>query len=80
MPDDEWGHRVHAIVQAADPAAPPTAEELRAHCKERLASYKVPKTYELVDRVPRTEAGKLNRRDLGAERAPSPSDGGTMAR
>ena len=69
VPDDEWGQRVHAIVQVRDPAHPPTAEELRAFCKERLAGYKVPKTYEVVDRVPRTDAGKLNRNDLGNERA-----------
>lgn len=66
--DDEWGQRVHAIVQPVDPTRPPGVEELRAHCKERLAAYKVPKTYEIVDRIPRTEAGKINRTDLGAER------------
>jgi bile acid-coenzyme A ligase len=69
VPDDEWGHRVHAIIQALDPAHPPTAEELRAFCKTRLASYKAPKTYEFVDQVPRTEAGKLNRTQLGQIRA-----------
>jgi bile acid-coenzyme A ligase len=69
VPDDEWGQRVHAIVQVADPANPPTAEELRAFCKERLAAYKAPHTFEVVDRVPRTEAGKLNRTALGQERA-----------
>ena len=69
VPDDEWGQRVHAIVQVRDPAHPPTAEALRAFCKERLAGYKVPKTFEVVDRVPRTEAGKLNRTDLAKERA-----------
>ena len=58
VPDDEWGQRVHAIVQVSDPANPPSADELRAWCKERLASYKVPKTVEIVERVPRTEAGK----------------------
>lgn len=68
VPDDEWGHRVHAIVQPVDPRNPPTAEELRALCKERLASYKVPKTVEVVERIPRTEAGKLNRTRLGEER------------
>ncbi len=68
VPDDHWGHRVHAIVQPSDSSNPPSAEELRAHCKQRLASYKAPKTYELVDRVPRNEAGKLNRTKLGAER------------
>ncbi len=69
VPDDEWGQRVHAILQVADPAHPPTDDELRAFCKERLASYKVPKTFEIVERVPRTEAGKLNRTTLGTERA-----------
>jgi bile acid-coenzyme A ligase len=71
VPDEEWGQRVHAILQVADPAQPPTAEELRAYCKHRLAGYKVPKTFEIIDRVPRTEAGKLNRVDLGIARADS---------
>ena len=69
VPDDEWGHRVHAIVAPHDPAHAPTVEELREHCRSRLAFYKVPKTYEIVDALPRTEAGKLNRTALAAERA-----------
>lgn len=69
VPDDEWGHRVHAIIQPADPDNPPSAEELRAFCKQRLASYKVPKTLEMVEVMPRTEAGKLNRTALGEARA-----------
>ena len=68
VPDEEWGHRVHAIVQPADIESPPTDDELRAWCKERLASYKVPKTFEHVKVMPRTEAGKLNRTALGEER------------
>jgi bile acid-coenzyme A ligase len=67
--DNEWGQRVHAIIQPRDPHAPPDLDELRSFCKERLASYKVPKTYEVVDRITRTEAGKLNRNRLGAARA-----------
>jgi bile acid-coenzyme A ligase len=68
LPDPEWGHRVHAIVQATDPDAPPTVDELRAHCKERLAAYKVPKAFEVVDQIPRTAAGKVNRSRLVDER------------
>jgi bile acid-coenzyme A ligase len=72
--DDEWGQRVHGIVQVADPAAPPTSEELRAFCRDRLAAYKVPKSFEVIERVPRTEAGKLNRGTLGLERStPAPT-------
>src|SRR4029077_19628041 len=47
--DDEWGGRVHAILEVVDSAHPPTDAELRTFCKERLASYKVPKTFEIVD-------------------------------
>lgn len=63
--DPEWGHRVHAIVQPVDVNSPPSIEELREFCKERLASYKVPKSFDFVSVVPRTEAGKLNRTALG---------------
>jgi bile acid-coenzyme A ligase len=69
LPDDEWGERVHAVVQPADPGAPPPVDELRTHCRERLAAYKVPKTIELVDRLPRNDAGKIRRGDLARERA-----------
>lgn len=69
LPDEEWGERVHAVVQPTDPAHPPTADELRAYCRERLASHKVPKTVELVVGLPRTEAGKIRRGDLVRERS-----------
>jgi bile acid-coenzyme A ligase len=68
LADEEWGRRVHAIVQPAAPAAPVPAEELIAWCRARLSPYKVPKSIELVDALPRSEAGKLNRGVLVAER------------
>jgi bile acid-coenzyme A ligase len=71
LPDDEWGHRLHAIVEPANSATPPTAEELRRHLKERLASYKVPKEFEIVAHIGRTEAGKINRSALVTQRAGS---------
>lgn len=69
VPDDDWGHRVHAILQLREGAPSLSADDLRAWCKTRLTAYKVPKTYEIVDRVPRTAAGKLNRTTLGNQRA-----------
>jgi bile acid-coenzyme A ligase len=69
LPDAEWGQRIHAIVEPANPADPPTDDELRAYCRARLVAYKVPKSIEIVDRMPRTEAGKINRTALIAERA-----------
>jgi bile acid-coenzyme A ligase len=68
VPDVEWGHRVHAIVQPTDPANPPTADELREFCKSRLTAYKAPRTFEFVEMIPRTEAGKLNRTAIGLGR------------
>ena len=62
--DPQWGRRVHAIVEPTDPTAPPTSAELIAYAKGRLAAYKVPKTVELVDVVPRSEATKVNRGQL----------------
>jgi len=66
--DPEWGKRVHAIVEPYDPAAPPDRAEVIAYAKARLAPYKVPKTVELVERIPRSEAGKVSRSALIAER------------
>ena len=68
VPDAEWGHRVHAIVQPADPANPPDPVALREFCKDRLAAYKAPKTFEFVEPLPRTPAGKFNRTALGEAR------------
>jgi bile acid-coenzyme A ligase len=67
LPDSEWGHRVTAIIEPSDAAHPPSPDELRAHCKDRLASYKVPKSFEIVERIPRTAAGKVSRSRLAEE-------------
>jgi bile acid-coenzyme A ligase len=67
--DAEWGHRVHAIVQPVDLDHPPDPAELRDFCKARIAAYKAPKTFEFVDVLPRTPAGKVNRTALGEARA-----------
>lgn len=71
LPDPEWGRRVHAIVEPVDATCPPSPDELDAFARARLATYKVPKAYEIVDQIPRTDAGKVNRGALTAERAPT---------
>ena len=68
LPDDEWGQSVHALIQPRDATHAPSSAELRAHCRARLAAYKVPKAFETMERLPRTEAGKLNRSELVNER------------
>ncbi|MFB4300994.1 class I adenylate-forming enzyme family protein [Actinomadura sp. NTSP31] len=62
--DPEWGRRVHAVLEPADHAAPPTAAEIIAYAKGRLAAYKVPKTVEIVEAVPRSEATKVSRKAM----------------
>jgi acyl-CoA synthetase (AMP-forming)/AMP-acid ligase II len=59
MPDPEWGEAVTAFV-VLDGAA----DDLIAHCRERLAGYKVPRAVHAVDALPRNAAGKLLRREL----------------
>jgi bile acid-coenzyme A ligase len=61
LADPEWGRRVHAVVQLADSATPLTERQVIAYAKTRLAAYKVPKTVEFVDEIPRTAATKVNR-------------------
>lgn len=68
LPDDEWGQRVHAIIALSAEGAGPTVEDLTAHCRARLATYKAPKSYEFVDRLPRDDGGKLRRSALVSER------------
>ena len=59
--DRRWGRRVHAVVQPLDVTQPPSAEAVIRYAKDRLAAYKVPKTVEFIDEIPRTAATKVNR-------------------
>ena len=61
--DPEWQQAVTAVVVLA-PDAEVTPDELRHHCAETLAGYKVPKRVELAAALPRTPSGKLRRRAL----------------
>ncbi|MFN3945394.1 MAG: AMP-binding protein [Allosphingosinicella sp.] len=62
IPCPEAGERVKAFVVAGDAGL--TEEELRAHCREQLTAYKVPKQFELVADLPKSPVGKILRREL----------------
>lgn len=66
LPDPEWGARVCAAV-VAEPGASVDPAELDAELRERLAGFKRPRDYALVDELPRNALGKLDRR-AAAER------------
>jgi fatty-acyl-CoA synthase len=56
-PDERWGERVTAVVQAR-PGAAPSLEDLQAHCRANIAGYKVPRALFLVDQIQRQPSGK----------------------
>ncbi len=62
-PDAEWGEAIVARIVLRDGrGAEP--EELHAHCSAHLARFKVPKAIEYAERLPRSQSGKLLRREL----------------
>ncbi|MQA96877.1 MAG: long-chain-fatty-acid--CoA ligase [Streptosporangiales bacterium] len=62
-PDEVWGERVVAVIQPSA-AGPPAEEELIALCTERLAGFKRPRRFILLDELPRNAAGKILKREL----------------
>jgi len=65
IPSDEWGEAVHATV-VRSPGSALTGEEITAFAREHLASYKVPRSVDFTDELPRTGSGKLLKRQLRA--------------
>ncbi len=63
-PDPEWGHRVVAWVVPAAPDDPPSVDAIREHVKRILPSYAAPKAVIIVDELPRTAIGKVQRSQL----------------
>jgi fatty-acyl-CoA synthase len=63
VPDPKWGQVGGAIVILKDGACL-TAEELIAFCQSRLARYKIPKSVVFVDTLPKTAAGKIDKKLL----------------
>ena len=61
--DEEWGERVVALVVAEAGAAPGQAD-LEAWCRARLAPYKVPRVWHLVDALPQNALGKVRKAEL----------------
>lgn len=70
IPDEKSGEAVKIFVVKNDDSL--TVDELKAFCKENLTGYKVPRHYEFRKELPKSNVGKILRKDLRAEiQAPS---------
>ena len=63
VPDDRWGEVPKAVV-VPKPGATVDVDELLAWCRERLASFKCPKTVDVLAELPRNPTGKILKKDL----------------
>ncbi len=63
VPDERWGESVKAVV-SLNPGAEATEQELIAWCRESLASFKCPKSVDVLEALPRNPTGKILKRDL----------------
>ncbi len=68
FPDPVWGEIVTAVVVVREGIAPPSVDDLRAHCARRLAAFKHPRRVVMVDSLPRTPATGQVQRALVVER------------
>jgi O-succinylbenzoic acid--CoA ligase len=59
LDDEEWGERVGALVVPNDDSL--TTSAVEAHCRERLAGFKLPRTVAFADELPRTASGTVDR-------------------
>jgi acyl-CoA synthetase (AMP-forming)/AMP-acid ligase II len=65
VPDERWGEVPKACV-VATPGTTVDEAELLAYCREHLASYKCPKSVDVLDELPRNPTGKILKKDLRA--------------
>jgi long-chain acyl-CoA synthetase len=75
VPDPKTGEAVRAFVVADDPA--PSQDAVIAHCREHLAAYKVPRSVEYRDELPKSPIGKILRKELRTGGSAPPTSGTT---
>ena len=65
VPDERWGEAVKAVVVIRS-ETPPSVDDLVAFARERLAGYKLPRSIDFVDELPRNPSGKVLKHELRA--------------
>ena len=68
--DEEFGQRLKAFVVARARRPRSAEDDLKAHVKANLASYKTPREVEFLDELPRNATGKVLKRELHEREAP----------
>ncbi|MNL41369.1 Long-chain-fatty-acid--CoA ligase [compost metagenome] len=63
IPSEKWGESVHAVV-VLKPNASASADDLVAHCRERIAGYKCPRSVEFRVALPLSGVGKVLKTEL----------------
>lgn len=63
VPDEKWGESVKAIIVPKEDSNP-SAEEIIAYARDRIAAFKCPKSVDYIDALPRNPSGKILRKDL----------------
>ena len=68
VPNEEFGEEVKAVIVANDGVEvnDELTSTLGAFCREQLAGYKVPRSYDFVDALPRTGTGKVQKAKIRA--------------
>jgi acyl-CoA synthetase (AMP-forming)/AMP-acid ligase II len=62
VPDERWGNHVAAVVQLREGAAEPSLDDVQAHCRTRLAGYKIPRRLVITPQIQRSPSGKADYR------------------
>lgn len=65
VPDDKWGEAVKAVV-VPKPGADLTVEEIQKFARSQIAGFKVPKSVDFIEALPRNPSGKILKRELRA--------------
>jgi acyl-CoA synthetase (AMP-forming)/AMP-acid ligase II len=63
VPDEKWGEVGKALVVPV-PDSGVTADEILAYARERLAGFKIPRSVDFVEAIPRNASGKVLKREL----------------
>jgi len=60
VPDERWGERVHAVV-VLKPGQQAAPNELSEFCRRHIAGFKIPRSFEFVEALPKTGSGKIQK-------------------